>query len=351
MQKHTNLQVKFIIHLLSIILVLSVFAGCNLGSSTSQKQVSTPLSAPQVRISSIQTNRSLTVRGEYHERDLITVGLVAQGSQFSGVSCNVSLQHLVDGSYVDTPDSPIASCSDIRFILAPGAGVYRLYAKITDGNSKTAETQQFLIVVPQSVSERPYLQASFTQKVSKNENNAYEVQLDATNSTVGETGDIVSYVWQYRLKQNPANTAVTMTENGPKTTVVVQKDGIYVVKLTITDAGGRVSTMTKQFDVGIANSGLEVKFTTTPSTANSTSGVGAAPVNLTVTSTSIVSAGVDHYIWQVYKSDALDTVIYELQTETKETTLPLIDPGTYLIKLIIIDKTGNEHDYSRLVTV
>jgi len=347
MQKHTNLQIKFTIRWLNILLMLGVLAGCNLGSSTSEKQVSSLLAEPMVRISAIQSNNALTARGEYHDRDEITVTLEAKGSLNSSVTCSVSLQYLSSGSYTDDPSGPVAACNDIHLALSSGAGVYRLLAKVTDGNSKTAESRRFLIATSQSITDRPYLQASFTPTVSTNISNAYEIQLDATGSTAGETGDIVSYTWQIRLKQNNSGTTVdTFTEYGPKTSVVLNNDGIYVVKLTVTDAGGKTSSMTKQFSVGL-NSSVVVTFTFSTTSASPT-----APLNLNVDeSGSTISAGVDHYIWQVYKSDALDAVIYEIQTESATTTLPLIDPGTYLIKLKVIDKTGNEHDYSQLVSV
>ena len=338
-----------------IVFMIFILLGCNLSSSETEIQVSNPPLKPSVKISNIRSSGGLTTNGEYYERDSIEIALEVLGSQYSSVACEVFLQKLSSEGYVNTPNSPMASCQNLVFNFDSGTGLYRLLAKVTDANSKTAETQRFLLVVPKSISDQPYLQAIFNHTTSSLVENAFEVLLDATPSKIGETGDIVSYTWQYRLKQDPETSTITLKESGPITSVVFQSDGIYVVKLTVTDAGGKTASMTQQFGVGL-NQPISLSFTFSNGTSVAVPGTTAgAPTafNLQVdASGSVIAAGVDHYIWQVYKSDALDDMIYEIQTETPTTTLPLIDAGvTYLIKLRVIDQTGNEHAYSQLVSI
>lgn len=346
MQRNTNLQINFKVIGL-IVLWGSLLAGCNLGSSTSEKQISTPLLEPRVRISSIKPTeqaKPLTTEGYYHINDEILVTLETAGSQNSDVTCSVSLQYLSSGSFVDSPSGSIAACNTIYFSLTTDAKVYRVLAKVTDANSKTSQTQRFLIL---SQDDIPYLMADFTPTIVST-SSSYAIKLDATSSKVGETGSIVSYVWQMSLKQDDSSTALvqTLTENGPVTSVAVNSDGIYVVKLTVTDAGGKASSMTKLFSVGIPGDDLEVSFVTTSVNPS-------APLNLAVdASGSNVTAGVKHYIWQVYNSEDLTVKLYDdVVTESAVTTLPIITAGTYVIKLKIIDISGNEHEYSRVVQV
>ncbi len=118
----------------------------------------------------------------------------------------------------------------------------------TDANSLVAEAQTFAIVVPNTIGSGSNLTANFTATPSDTPASTFDIALDATSSTKGETGDIDTYTWQVRKKENDSVGTLVSTVgplNSPTTSVVVQSDGIYVVKLTIVDTGAKTTSTEK----------------------------------------------------------------------------------------------------------
>ncbi len=355
-------MMKFFEKLLAVVvfgllaILMGSLEGCNVASSATDKQVSTLSSEPYVRSVSISPKTfSLTSLNEYTSGDTIDVSVDAIGSNNSAVSCSVSLQYLDIGSktFSDVPGGTVSSCSNIEFNLNLGAGDYKLLAKVTDGNSKTVEVQKFLKVRPDP--NHPYLQASFTVTP---DSNFLEINLDATKSQTGATGEIVTYQWQIRQKfDDGTNAAVsTLTESAPKTSVVLNNDGIYVVQLTVTDQGGKTSTSTRQLNVSSGNSLIVVFDATVTSSIGSTNPAGSFPadINVAISNTSNITAGVDHYIWRMFDSKGQVVPIGDLnyvQTESPTAILPAFKSDDYLIQVKVVDKTGNEHTFSRIVHV
>ncbi|MDG6772762.1 hypothetical protein QCB45_00265 [Thiomicrorhabdus sp. ZW0627] len=327
---------------------VSLLSGCNMansadGGSDSSSNLAEPTAAVSVVSSTPEANSS----GYYNERSTLTVNASAVGSLGSSVTCSISFDYksavATDFSNLQT----VSGCGAKDFNLYSGAGVYRVKLTATDANSKVAEDQKFVIAIPTAISDTPYLSANFNFTTSTDLANLFDVYLDATSSTKGETGDIVSYTWQIRLKQDDGNESLVSTVGpniSPVTTVTVNQDGIYVVRLTVVDAGSQTATTEKMFSVDTANT-LVADFSATIS--------GTAPVNIGVdASSSTVAAGVNHYVWEVSTVGAeTDAVIYRLTVESATTVLPITSAGTYLITLKVIDNLGNEHQISRVVTV
>ncbi len=325
-----------------------LLSGCNMansadGGSTPQ----TDLTEPSAAVSILSAVPVADDDGYYVERSTLSVSASAVGSLGSSVTCSTSLDHKSAIATEFTTLETLGGCGTKSFNLYNGAGVYRIKLTATDANSMVAEDQKFVIAVPTAIADTPYLSADFAFTTSSDVANLFDVYLDATSSTKGETGDIATYTWQVRLKQDDGDETLVSTVGpmgSPVTTVTVNQDGIYVVRLTVVDTSDQVASTEKMFSVDTANTLIADFSATIPA---------AAPVNISVdASSSTVSAGVDHYVWEVSTiGAATDSVIYRLTVESATTVLPIVSAGNYLITLKVIDTLGNEHQISRVITV
>ncbi|MDX1347548.1 MAG: hypothetical protein R3189_04780 [Thiomicrorhabdus chilensis] len=341
---------KYKMLLSGVVLGLSAAAflsGCNMANSADGGSDSAPtnLMEPTASVSIQSALPVADSQGYYEEDAIVTVNASAVGSLGSSVTCSTTL------SYNDAVVDTILGCGTKQFQLASGAGAYRIKLTATDANSLVAEDQKFLIAVPQLLANSVYLSADFNFTTSSDVANSFDVFLDATPSTKGEAGDISTYTWQIRLKQDDNDETLVDTvgpTNSPTTNVTVNQDGIYVARLTIVDEGDNTAVTEKMFSVG-TGSALVADFSVAVS--------GAAPVNIDVdASSSTIAAGADHYIWEVYPLDGTsgevaEEAIYRLTVESATTVLPIAVSGTYLIRLKVIDTLGNEHLIARLVNV
>lgn len=324
-----------------------VLSGCNMANSADGGSSSAPssLAEPTAEVALQSAFPAADSQGYYEEDAIVTFNASAVGSLGSSVTCSTVL------SYNDEVKDTVLGCGENQFNLNSGAGAYRIKLTATDANSLVAEDQKFLIAVPQSLANSVYLSADFNFTTSSDVANSFDVLLDATPSTKGETGDIATYTWQIRLKQDDNDETLVSTVgpvNSPTTNVTVNQDGIYVARLTIVDDGDNTAVTEKMFSVG-TGSALEADFSIAVS--------GAAPVNIDVdASSSTIAAGADHYVWEVYPIDGTsgevaEDAIYRLTVESATTVLPIAVSGTYLIRLKVIDTLGNEHLIARLVSI
>ncbi|MDG6778213.1 hypothetical protein QCB44_05795 [Thiomicrorhabdus sp. zzn3] len=325
-----------------------LLSGCNMANSdggvSPDSGDSSAASASVTLTSATSTPDAL---GYYSENTILTYNASATGSMGSSITCSTSLSF--NDSVVDTS----LGCGEDQFILSNGAGVYRIKLTATDANSMVAEDQKFVIVKPSET----YLIADFDYARSVDPATPYDLELDATPSTLA-LSNIDTYTWQVRLKQDDENTNWTDTiqMHTPMTSITLNNDGIYVVRLTLVDDAEKTAMVEKTI-VMSSEQALEADFSVTVS--------GAAPVNIGVdASSSTVAAGVDHYVWEVYDTATATTAetdaetdstapqpIYRLTVESATTVLPIVTAGTYLIRLKVIDATGNEHELTRVVNV
>lgn len=329
-----------------------LLSGCNMANSDSGVSSSSSASVPSASVTLTSASTEPDEQGYYAENTTFTVNATASGSLGSTVSCAVELAYKSGASSDFNTLQTLNGCGAQTFNLYSGAGVYRFKLTATDANSLVAEDQKFVIAVPLAIGDEPYLSADFDFTVSTDPESLFDVALDATPSTKGEGGDIATYTWQVRLKEDDEDESWASTlgpYNSPTTNITVNRDGIYVVRLTLVDQSEQTAMAEKMVVVGSSQT-LIADFSVSVS--------GAAPVNVDVdASSSIISAGVDHYVWEVYDAattaaeDTESLPIYRLTVESATAALPIISAGTYLIRLKIIDSIGNEHEISRVVSV
>jgi predicted component of type VI protein secretion system len=343
MIKRTNI---FYVALTALGSLTVLISGCNLKSDASQPAANPDLSLTEpVAQIKVLTPASLA-GGYYQENDTVSYEVEAKGSQGSEVTCSTEIaqRSLTDGTY--SAQDTHQGCSATSYNFQPTSGsatmVYRIKASVTDANSKTADTQTFLLVR----NDGAFLSAKFTATLSQQSGQSLQVNLDASTSTIGDTGNIKSYTWQIRKKQDDNSETLVQTvgpENSPQTSVVVESDGIYVIKLTIADESDKAASATQQMAINLNNTHY-FDFTMSVS--------GNAPLNMGVSAnTTNIAAGANHFIWDVYSSEDLTVSIYHHETESSSTVLPIISAGTYVIKLKVIDNLGNEHELSRVQVV
>jgi len=285
--------------------------------------------------------------GYYVEGAIITVNTNAAGSSGSEYTCSTTLDHNNDASEEFANLDTLLGCGVKDFSLSNGYGTYQVKLVVTDDNSKVAEDQKYVIAIPQALADSIYLNAEFDFTVSTDPESLFDVYLDATTSSEGTGGNIVTYQWDVYLKEEDETTETqveTLISNSPTTTVTVDRDGIYVAKLTLTDDSEKTAVTEKMFMVSGTGATLIADFSVTIPTN--------APVNIEVdAAASIVEAGIDHYEWEVYDMTADASPIYQLTVESEATVLPIVTSGNYLIRLTVMDVDGNEHEITRIITV
>ncbi|MEA3406085.1 MAG: hypothetical protein U9R28_10175 [Pseudomonadota bacterium] len=307
-------------------------------------QESDPMALVEVIGSSKEPNSS----GYYFEDTTVTVSTEAAGSLGSDITCSIDLGYN-DGTAAEfTVLQTVTGCGVKDFNLYSGVGTYQMKLTATDTNTKVAEDQKFVITIPTELADTVYLNADFETTVSTDDGSLFDVFLDARSSSEGTGGDIATYSWEVFLKEEDeiTETAVETVSDvaSPTTTVVVDRDGVYVARLTIVDASEAKAITEKMFMVSGTGATLIADFTVTIP-AN-------APVNIEVdASASTVDAGIDHYEWEVFSTMGDSTPTYQLTVESATTVLPIAVTGTYLVRLTVIDIDGNEHEITRIISV
>jgi|GEM_PF-4184923 len=296
--------------------------------------------------------------GYYFDDTTVTVRTIASGASGADVNCLVSLDHYDKATEeFEAVDNIQGSCSlTTDFNLTEETGTYRVRLVVSDRESgeQVAEDQKFLIAIPTELANSLYLNAEFDFTVSEEEDSLFQVLLDANNSAEGEGGDITNFSWEVFLKEEDSlndNAVKIVTGQGRQTNVVVDRDGIYVARLTLTDESGETATTEKMFIVSGTGDTLIADF--------SVSIPSGAPVNILVdASASTIEAGIDHYEWEltaVGDDSGVNgedrTVLYQLETESPTTVLPVAYSGIYFIRLTVIDASANEHEITRVITV
>ena len=285
--------------------------------------------------------------GYYFDDTTLTVNASASGSSGSDVICSVEFS-INSGTASDfTVLQTVSGCGVKDFNLYNGTGTYRVRLTATDSNAEVAEDQKYVIAIPTELANSVYLNAEFEFTVSTDPASLFDVFLDATSSNEGEGGDITNVRWDVFLKEDDeiTETPVEIVDNNSlTTTVTVDRDGIYVAKLTLTDESEQTAITEKMFIVGGTGDELIADFSVTIP--------DVAPVNIEVdASASSIVAGIDHYEWEVRSFLDEGVLIYKLSTESATTVLPIAIAGNYFIRLTVIDVDGNEHEITRVVTV
>ncbi len=302
---------------------------------------------PRATISIISASTSPDSNGYYFENTTLVTDIEAIGSQRSDVTCVITLAHKGTGATEFTTIDTVNDCETTSLNLSNGVGTYQAKLVVTDGNSKVAEDQKYVIAIPEVLANTVYLNAEFAFTVSTDPDSLYDVFLDARTSSEGTGGDIAKYTWEVFLKQEDEETELTdqrvVEVQSPTTTVTVNQDGIYVAKLTIEDAAENKAITEKMFKVGGTGDQLIADFSVTvPS---------ASPVNIQVdASSSTIGGTVEHYEWEVMQNSTT-SVEYQIQTHSPTTVLPITTAGDYLIRLTVIDTSGNEYQITRIVSV
>ena len=333
---------------LSRLLILSLLSaflyGCNLANSANDDKSKKNASAS---ISIQSSSPVVNANGYYQEKSTVVINATGEGSKGSAITCVVTVSQKANSVTEYTDVDVINGCGNQTLGLLNGAGGYKIKLVVTDSNSKTAEAQTFAIVLPNNISDDTFLSANFTATPSVAAGSAFDIALDATSSTKGEAGDISTYTWQIRKKENDFVTnlvSVIGPINSPVTNVVVQSDGIYVVKLAIVDNGAKTASTVKTFTVSTGGGLLVADFSITIP-------AGAVPLNIQVDGSTSTVTNVDHYAWDLFASDALTTSIYHVESESAIANIPIVAAGIYLIRLRVIDATGNEHEVTRTFSV
>lgn len=347
-----NPALSIVAGLLGLTVALSL-SGCNgANSADDNSSFSDSPEPPGLNESRVglQINSATTapdVNGYYSEDTEITVGVTAPASPSSEVLCSTTLSHKALG--IDTgfeEGDTLEGCKEQRFNFDKGPGTYRLKLKVTDMSNKVVEDQKFVIVKPSELREKAYLKADFEFTVT---DSLFGVFLDAGVSSQGSGGEIETFKWDVFLKEHDGDSDApvkTVTTNALTTSVTVDRGGIYVSRLTITDVSGQSAVTEKMFKVGGTGEALIADF--------AVSIPAAAPVNIGVdASASVILGGVDHYEWELLAigDDVDSTAAYKLSTESPTTVLPIVYSGIYLIRLTVIDQSGNEHENTRVITV
>lgn len=315
--------------------------GCNLANSADS--VSNGSDEPSASLSIKSALPAANTDGSFEESTELTLVASGSGSRNSGIdSCDLSLFKLgTDDVFGTTAISSITGCGETTMV-APTTGIYKLVLTVTDENAKTAKTEKS-IKVASSI-----LNAEFSATQATG---LMQINLDASTSTKGQGGSIVSYTWQVRLKIDDSSTAdvSTQTNSSPETKVVVNSDGIYVIQLTVTDAGS--NTDVEQQQVAISSTDpLVPEFT-----LNSPTGF-VAEDNLEVSIDTTEAANIDHvncYLW-LYDGTALsETPISESYAELSVAhptcTLPVYEAGVYTVEVEAINSEGNEHSRYKVI--
>lgn len=334
------IQIKLIL----LTFITLFLPSCNLANSADEDNLSKNASAKLTVQSAIP---SANAEGYYQENSLLTLNASGRGSLDSAITCVITVQKKLDSTTSYTDVNVINGCGEQAMDVDNGAGVYRIKLLVTDGNSKTAEARTTLIVEPSSISSEPYLSANFTAIPSSLVGHGFDVALDATSSTKGVSGDIATYTWQVRKKENDATTNLISTVgpmNSPVTNVVVPSDGIYVVQLDIVDDGAKTASTAKTFSVRTGADTLVADFSLTIP-------AGQVPINITADSSSSTVTNIDNYAWDVFLYTDLATSLYHVETESTSVNLPIGEVGIYIIRLRVIDSIGNEHEVSRTFQV
>ncbi|HBQ44539.1 MAG TPA: hypothetical protein DD716_02660 [Thiomicrospira sp.] len=333
---------------LSILVVLSsLLASCNLANSADSDSPSASATAkkPSATISIQSSIPDANADGYYQERSKVIIQASATGSFGSAVTCVITVSHKANTATYTEVDI-LNDCGTRNIAFDSGAGVYKIKLVATDANSLVAEAQTFAIVVPNTIGSGSNLTANFTATPSDTPASTFDIALDATSSTKGETGDIDTYTWQVRKKENDSVGTLVSTVgplNSPTTSIVVQSDGIYVVKLTIVDTGAKTTSTEKTFTVGDNGSLLSADFTVTATSP--------APVNVQVDASTSSVNNIEHYAWDLFSAEDLTVSLYHVETEIVTANLPITASGIYHIRLRVIDATGNEHETTRLLQV
>lgn len=311
-------------------------AGCNLANSADSESAGSDEPSASLTIKSVDpvpnTNGSIE---ENAELTLVASGI---GSKNSGVkSCDISLYRF-DSSDVfgTTAVSSIPGCGE-TIMVAPATGRYKLVLTVTDNNDKTAKTEKKIEVA------KSILNAEFTVA---QEPNKMQMNLDASTSTKGAGGEIVSYLWKVKLKLDDLTTPLTFTtqtNSSPETSVVVNSDGIYVVELTVTDKGNNTDVEQKQIEM--TSSGALI-----PNFNAVTAGF-TAPGNLTVQLDTADLTNINSLTWSLFTystEDGLATSpaiwdVTHVAPSGADWTIPVPVAGLYIIELKVINNDGNEH--------
>lgn len=348
-------MVNFFAKIKVVFLLIAIFIlySCNLANSAdistsnNSSNNSSDNKNNSVSISIVASLPAVNFSGYYQERSIVTINASAIGSLNSTTSCLITVSQKANSvlTYIDV--DVINGCGEKTIAFVNGAGIYKIKLIATDANSKTAEAQTFAIVVPETINAAPILAANFSATPSASVGSGFDIALDATTSTKGETGDIATYTWEIRKKENDAQPALISTIgplNSPITNTVVASDGIYVVKLTIVDNGSKTASTSKTFTVSTAGPTLIADFSITIP-------AGVAPLNIQVDASSSTVASIDHYAWDLYNSESITSSIYHVETESKLANIPVVIAGIYLIRLRVIDALGNEHEVTRSLQV
>lgn len=178
--------------------------------------------------------------------------------------------------------------------------------------------------------EHTYYDTAAKADISANPQCEVGVPVTFTNSSVPTTGtSIVSYLWEFGDEAKS-----TSTEENPTFTFV--RDGVFIVKLTVTDTHNLKAT--SQYKVTVVNP-TKADFVTDASEYD----MGEA-VKFTNTSTTKGSTTITAYLWEF--ADAANS------TSTEENpTFTYTEAGSYPVKLTVTDSYGLQTSITRSVNV
>lgn len=308
--------------------------GCNLANSADYDGYA---DEPSASIAIKSTEPSANTDGSYEENTEITLRASGTGSNNSGIqTCDLSLFKLgTDDVFGTTAISSVTGCGETTMV-APSTGTYKLVLTVTDDNQKTAKTEKS-IKVSESI-----LNSEFT---ATQQTNTMQINLDASTSTKGEGGTITSYAWQVRLKVDDSTTTnvSSQTNSSPETKVVVDSDGIYVIQLTVTDAGSNTDVEQQQVAISSSTS-LVPEFSFTNSTGF------VAPSDLLVQISASEASNLNHlicYLWLYSSGEIAETATYQVYAENSTTqsscSIPIPAAGLYAVDVKAVNNDGSEH--------
>jgi parallel beta-helix repeat protein len=227
-----------------------------------------------------------------------------------------------DGTPVVGPQSAATSA---HTYTAPGTYTVTMTVQDTAGLSSAATAQV-------TVTDNPPA-ARLSAQVS-----GLAVTADASASTDGDATGIASYTFDFGDGSAPVG-----PQGSPTATHTYASAGSYVVKVTVTDMGGRSSTATSAVVAAIVQDAAPAAaLTVTP-----TSGV----INLLVNANASASTDADSTPISTYSFDFGDGTVASGPQSSATAAHTYTAPGTYTVKVTVQDTAGLSSTATSEVTV